>query len=57
MSSLGLGILNDRYYPGLQAEREDDFATPLQLVAQMLRFNDPLTGRNREFVSERKLLW
>ena len=57
MSGLGFGILNDRYYPELQAETEDNFDTPLQLVAQMLRFRDPLSGRNREFTSERELLW
>lgn len=57
MSCLGFGILNDRCYPELQAESEDNFGTPLQLVAQMLRFKDPLTGREREFASERGLLW
>ncbi|HIJ86901.1 MAG TPA: pseudouridine synthase [Desulfuromonadales bacterium] len=57
MSGLGFGILNDRYYPELQDEREDDFTTPLQLVAKELRFTDPLTGREREFSSERELLW
>ena len=57
MSGLGFGILNDRYYPELQAEREDNFDTPLQLVAHMLRFKDPLSGRYREFASERTLLW
>lgn len=57
MGGLGFGILNDRYYPELQAEREDNFDTPLQLVAQMLQFKDPLSGREREFISERELLW
>lgn len=57
MSSLGFGILNDRYYPELEAEREDNFDTPLQLVAHMLRFKDPHSGRLREFTSERTLLW
>lgn len=57
MSGLGFGIQNDRYYPELQAEREDNFDTPLQLVAQTLRFRDPVSGRNREFESERRLLW
>jgi len=57
MSGLGFGILNDRYYPELQAESEDNFDTPLQLVAHMLRFKDPLSGRYREFISERELLW
>ena len=57
MSGIGFGILYDRYYPELQAETEDNFDTPLQLLAQMLRFKDPLSGRNREFRSERTLLW
>ncbi|MFZ2949971.1 MAG: pseudouridine synthase [Desulfuromonadaceae bacterium] len=57
MSGLGFGILNDRYYPELQDESEDNFATPLQLVAQKLRFKDPLRGLIREFTSERALLW
>ena len=57
MSGLGFGILNDRYYPELQPEREDDFTAPLQLIAHMLRFKDPVSGRSREFVSERTLLW
>ena len=57
MSCLGFGILNDRYYPDLQAERADNFDTPLQLIAKKLRFKDPLSGADREFVSERELLW
>ena len=57
MGSLGFGILNDRYYPELQAESEDNFDTPLQLIAQNLKFRDPLTGKNREFTSDRELLW
>lgn len=57
LSGLGFGILNDRYYPDLQDEREDDFAMPLQLVARALRFKDPVTGIIREFQSERQLLW
>lgn len=57
MSGLGFGILHDRYYPELEDEREDDYAAPLQLIAERLRFRDPLTGREREFESERRLLW
>lgn len=57
MSGLGFGILNDRYYPELQTEREDNFDTPLQLVARIIRFKDPLCGSSREFISERELLW
>ena len=57
MSGLGFGILNDRYYPELQPESEDNFDTPLQLVARMVRFQDPVSGEIREFVSGRELLW
>ncbi|MBC7964270.1 MAG: pseudouridine synthase [Steroidobacteraceae bacterium] len=57
MSGLGFGILNDRYYPELQPESADNFDTPLQLVAKSISFRDPLSGRQREFVSERELLW
>jgi len=56
LSSLGCCILNDRFYPELQAERADNFAAPLQLLAKMVRFKDPLSGARREFVSERELL-
>lgn len=57
MGGLGFGILNDRYYPELQDEREDDFETPLQLIAHKLCFKDPLSNRIREYESERTLLW
>ena len=57
MSYLGFGILNDRYYPELQDESEDNFDTPLQLIAKSLRFKDPLSGKAREFQSERELSW
>jgi tRNA pseudouridine32 synthase / 23S rRNA pseudouridine746 synthase len=57
MSGLGFGILNDRFYPTLQAESADDFANPLQLVAKRVKFQDPVTGKVMEFESERGLLW
>lgn len=57
LSGLGFPIVNDRYYPDLQPEQDDDFANPLQLVAQSLRFLDPITGRRMEFQSPRKLWW
>jgi tRNA pseudouridine32 synthase/23S rRNA pseudouridine746 synthase len=56
LSGLGCGILNDRLYPELQAERADNFAAPLQLLAKMVRFRDPLSGVIREFVSGRELI-
>lgn len=56
LSGLGFGILNDRYYPQLQDEREDNFDMPLQLLAKKICFRDPLNGKEREFESSRQLL-
>lgn len=56
MSGLGFGILNDRVYPELQPERDDDFDRPLHLLAGEIRFQDPVTGTDREFRSGRELL-
>lgn len=57
MSGLGFGINNDRVYPDLQPETDDNFDRPLQLLAKEIRFRDPLVGTDREFQSERELLW
>ncbi|MBT1071092.1 pseudouridine synthase [Pelotalea chapellei] len=57
MSSLGFKILNDRYYPELTPETDDDFSSPLQLIAKKVRFTDPVTGTPMEFTSERELQW
>lgn len=57
MSGLGFGIINDRVYPELQPERDDNFDQPLQLIAREIRFHDPVAGTDRKFTSERKLLW
>jgi tRNA pseudouridine32 synthase/23S rRNA pseudouridine746 synthase len=57
LSGLGFGIINDRVYPDLQPERDDDFNRPLQLLAREIRFHDPVTGTDREFRSGRELLW
>jgi len=57
MSGLGFVVINDRVYPELQPERDDDFNQPLQLLAKMIRFHDPVSGQDREFRSERELLW
>ena len=57
MSGLGFRIMNDRYYPDLQPETADDFNKPLQLIAQSVQFDDPITGKHVEFASERKLIW
>lgn len=55
MQSLGWPILHDRYYPQLQTERLDDYTQPLQLLAQALRFTDPVSGSERVFNSNTEL--
>lgn len=57
MSGLGFSIMNDRYYPELRAKQADDLDNPLQLIAKRVKFKDPVSGRNMEFESERKLLF
>jgi tRNA pseudouridine32 synthase / 23S rRNA pseudouridine746 synthase len=57
MSGLGFGIINDRVYPDLQPETEDNFDKPLQLLAKQIRFDDPVAGAIREFRSEQELQW
>jgi len=56
MSSIGFPILYDRYYPALEAVRQDDYGRPLQLIARALRFRDPVSGRYMEFQSSGELL-
>ena len=53
MASLGLPIDNDPLYPEVLAVDPKDFSAPLQLVAQLLEFDDPINGRRRTFVSSR----
>ncbi len=51
LAALGLGILNDGFYPTLLPETPDDFERPLQLLARELRFVDPLSGEDRVFTT------
>lgn len=51
MASLGVPIDNDPLYPRIVEVAADDFSAPLQLVAQRLEFDDPLSGERRSFVS------
>lgn len=55
MAALGAAILNDLFYPDLQAQEDDDHSRPLQLLARSLSFLDPLSGRPRYFESVRSL--
>ncbi|WP_326547713.1 pseudouridine synthase [Mycolicibacterium sp. ND9-15] len=55
MASLGLPIINDPWYPEVLQVAPDDFSRPLQLLAHRLEFSDPVSGRQRKFVSTRTL--
>ena len=55
MQSLGLPLLNDNYYPELQPSQPGEFSKPLQLLAQKLKFIDPITQQVRCFSSDIEL--
>lgn len=55
MAALGAPIRHDPLYPVLREEAPDDHARPLQLLAQALAFDDPLTGGQRRFESAQAL--
>jgi len=55
MNSLGIPILNDRFYPAALPAGTDDFSAPLQLLARSLSFIDPVSGERRVFESNFKL--
>jgi tRNA pseudouridine32 synthase/23S rRNA pseudouridine746 synthase len=56
MSGLGIPILGDPVYPVVLPERApDDFSDPLQLLASVLAFTDPVTGDELRFTSRRRL--
>lgn len=55
MSSLGIPILGDRFYPVVRETPLHDFSRPLQLLAKTLEFVDPVTGEHRRFSSSRAL--
>ncbi|MFK8907303.1 RluA family pseudouridine synthase [Streptomyces sp. YS-3] len=56
MNGLGLPILHDPVYPVVAEEPDpDDFRRPLQLLARVLEFTDPVDGRERRFESGLRL--
>lgn len=57
MAALGLPILGDSLYPKVLAVANDDFTTPLQLVARRLSFIDPIDQSPRDFTSRFALEW
>ncbi|AOW94636.1 pseudouridine synthase [Rhodococcus sp. WMMA185] len=57
MSSMGLPILGDNYYPNFRRSEPGDFSTPLRLLARAIEFIDPHTREARRFESRRTLRW
>ncbi|MBW4094647.1 MAG: pseudouridine synthase [Acidobacteria bacterium] len=55
MASLGLGILNDPFYPALLEQAPDDYSKPLQLLARSIEFTDPLTRVSVRYESSLRL--
>lgn len=57
MTALGASICNDPFYPEVIKDAEDDYAKPLKLLAQGVRFIDPVSGEQRSFRSQITLDW
>lgn len=55
MQTIGYPILNDRLYPVLQKQQATDFSQPLKLLAQELKFIDPITQEHHHFFTEEDL--
>ncbi|MFB7468547.1 pseudouridine synthase [Streptomyces sp. NPDC056224] len=55
MNGLGLPLLGDPVYPRVTDPAPDDYRRPLQLLARVLEFTDPVTGAAHRFESARTL--
>ena len=57
MNALGLPIEGDQFYPTVLRgpDEPDDFSQALQLLAQSVGFDDPVTGQARKWVSALRL--
>ncbi|WP_327124048.1 pseudouridine synthase [Streptomyces sp. NBC_01727] len=56
MNGLGLPLVHDPVYPVIEPEgAADDWTRPLQLLARVLEFTDPVTGGPRRFESGLRL--
>ncbi|MEU9063038.1 RluA family pseudouridine synthase [Streptomyces sp. NPDC048430] len=56
MNALGLPLVNDPVYPVVEPEPEHvDYVRPLQLLAKVLEFTDPVTGEPHRFESGLRL--
>ncbi|AVP57748.1 pseudouridine synthase [Pulveribacter suum] len=55
MAALGLPLVGDTLYPEVNDPAPGDYSSPLQLLAQALAFEDPVTGQHRQFASGLRL--
>jgi tRNA pseudouridine32 synthase/23S rRNA pseudouridine746 synthase len=55
LHGLGIPIVGDPLYPTERDVPPDDFSGPLQLLAAVLEFDDPVDGSRRRFESRRRL--
>jgi tRNA pseudouridine32 synthase / 23S rRNA pseudouridine746 synthase len=57
MNTLGIPIEGDPFYPTVLRgpNAPEDFSQPLQLLAQSVRFTDPITGQARAWTSRLRL--
>jgi tRNA pseudouridine32 synthase/23S rRNA pseudouridine746 synthase len=55
LDGLGIPILGDPLYPKVRDEPLGDFTRPLQLLAGVLEFEDPVDGTLRRFATRRRL--
>ena len=55
MNALGIPIEGDQFYPNVLRgpDAPEDFSQPLQLLAQSVRFTDPITGTSTAPASSR----
>jgi tRNA pseudouridine32 synthase/23S rRNA pseudouridine746 synthase len=55
LAAVGIPIVNDKLYPEMTRVADDDFSSPLKLLAKSLSFACPLTGQQHYFESGIKL--
>ncbi|WP_406388907.1 RluA family pseudouridine synthase [Streptomyces sp. NBC_00887] len=56
MNALGLPLVHDPVYPVVEPEQDrDDYTRPMQLLARVLEFTDPVTGTPHRFESGLRL--
>ena len=55
LSSLDVAIKNDPFYPNVLHKADDDFSSPLQLLAKEICFIDPYTQEKMHFCSHFEL--